>query len=820
LALLQPGSLLAFAFDQTPTPRPSPLVPADAQTQKKIRQVCLNLPLAFEKNEGQTDPQVRFIARGQGYSLFLTPAESVLSLSKSQPKSMNSKLLVPARDVVRMRLVGGNRLCRFEGLEKQTGKSNYFIGNNPEKWRAEIEQYSKVRMAEVYPGIDMVYYGKQSQMEYDFVVKPGADPKTIRLKFEGAKSVKVGKTGDLQIKTTGGNLAFQAPAVYQGEGNQKTPVEGHFFQTAKGEVGFRIAAYDATKTLVIDPSLIYSTYLGGSGDDVALGIAVDAGGNAYVTGQATAGFPISGGAYQMALGGGNFDVFVSKLNVTGSTLIYSTYIGGNGTDGGTAIAINGTGNAFVTGQTTGNFPTTGGVVQTVFSASPSAFVVELNPFGSAIVYSTYLGGSGGSIGYGIAVDGGGNAYVTGYGYANFPTTAGAYQTAYGLSGLNGFVTKLSPGATSLVYSTYLGGTSGGGERAIAVDGAGNAYVTGQAAAGFPITAGVLQTVYGGGLYDAVVTKLNSTGSALVYATYLGGSNDDYGWAIDVDSGGNAYVTGQTSSPNFPITPGAYQTAFGGGIEAFVTKLNPTGTALSYSTYLGGGGITSGQGIVFDSSGQIYVTGYTSGNFPTTTGAYQTAFGGGNYDAFVALLNPVGGGASDLITATYLGGGGTDGGDGIALDSNKNVYVAGSAGAGFPTTAGTVQTNFAGINTDGFVTKLSMATPTNTPAPTNTPIPPCTSVFSISKNKYSPKTDLTQLTIQISLCAPGNCTVKFYNTAGEKVRTFIDNPTQPIGSFSKDWDGKNDKGEYVGSGVYYIAFMEPLGIHYGRVMIIQ
>ena len=680
----------------------------------------MNIPLSFEKNEGQTDPQVRFLARGQGYSLFLTPAEAVLTMCKSK----NTKPQTQLRDVVRMRLMGGNRLCRFEGQEKQSGKSNYFIGPNPEKWRTGIEQYSKVRMSNVYPGIDMVYYGKQSQMEYDFVVQPGADPSDIHLKFEGMKSVSVGKEGNLLIKTVGGNLIFHAPVIYQGEGTEKIRVRGQFLQRARGEVGFELGAYDATKTLVIDPSLIYSTYLGGSDDDFATAIAEDGGGNAYITGQTSGNFPVSAGPYQSAFGGGPTDAFVAKFNVSGNFLLYATYMGGNGTDEGWGIAVNGAGNAFVTGQTNGNFPATGGVVQPAYGGgAQNAFVAELNTFGSALIFSTYLGGSGGSVGYGIVVDGGGEHLCDWRGSRELHHHGrGLPAPLWGERGQR-FRDQTESRRDRSALFHLSGWAQYGYETAIALDGAGDAYVTGEAQVNFPATAGTFQTVYGGGLYDAVVAKLNPTGTALLYGTYIGGSGNDFGYAIAVDGAGNAFVTGFTTSPNFPTTGGAYQTVLNGAQDAFVLKLNPAGAALPYSTYLGGNGTTSGQGIAVDPSGNIYVTGSTTGNFPTTPGAIQPAFGGGTSDAFVAVINPVGAGANDLVASTYLGGSGNDTAYGLVLDSSQNVYIAGITSGAFPTTAGAFQTNYGGGNSDAFVAKLSMATPTNTPQPTNTPVPP-------------------------------------------------------------------------------------------------
>jgi len=334
---------------------------------------------------------------------------------------------------------------------------------------------------------------------------------------------------------------------------------------------------------------------------------------------------------------------VTKLNPTGSGLVYSTYLGGSGDDNGTSIGVDAAGNAYVMGGTSStNFPTTAGAFQRTFGGGISdAFVTKLNPAGSGLVYSTYLGGSGSEGGFGIAVDAGGNAYVTGHtGSTNFPTTTGAFQTSFGGGGFDAFVTKLNSTGSALVYSTYLGSSGTDNGNGIAVDAAGNAYVTGDTtSANFPTTTGAFQTTFRGGFDDAFVTKLNSTGSALVYSTYLGGSSTDNGTSIAVDAVGNAYVTGGTFSTNFPTTTGAFQTTLSGLEDAFVTKLNPLGTGLVYSTYLGGSGSDVGDGITVDAlpTPNAYVTGFTdSTNFPTTAGAFQTTLGGGE-DAFVAKI---------------------------------------------------------------------------------------------------------------------------------------------------------------------------------------
>ena len=447
---------------------------------------------------------------------------------------------------------------------------------------------------------------------------------------------------------------------------------------------------------MIDPVLVYSTYLGGSGDDESFRIAVDASGNAYVAGfTPSTSYPTTAGAFQPSYGGGNYDAFVSKLNPSGTALVYSTYLGGNDFDSGYGIAADGSGNAYVTGFTAStNFPTTVGAFQTSYGGGINdAYVTKLNPSGTALVYSTYLGSSDADGGYRIVVDGSGNTYVAGIttdfspGATDFPTTAGAAQTSYGGGGYDTFVTKLNPTGTGLVYSTYLGGSSDETVNVLTVDGVGNAYVTGATiSTNFPTTAGAFQTGYGGGNRDAFVSKLNPSGTALVYSTYLGGNDFDAGFGIAVDGAGNAYVTGSTVSTNFPTTAGALQTSYGGGgNDAYVTKLNPSGTALVYSTYFGSSGSDGGSSIAVDGLGNAYFVGSTSStNIPTTPDAFQTSSGGGS-DAMLVKLNSAG---TALVYSTYFGGTGADSGAGIVLDGSGSAYITGlTASSNFPTTPG-------------------------------------------------------------------------------------------------------------------------------------
>ncbi|HEV2177808.1 MAG TPA: choice-of-anchor D domain-containing protein [Terriglobia bacterium] len=518
------------------------------------------------------------------------------------------------------------------------------------------------------------------------------------------------------VKISGGEARFHTPVVYQPSRTpnpeSRTPVDGHYRFNGH-HVTFSVGTYDRTKPLVIDPALSYSTYLGGSSGDQGYGVAVDASGDAYVAGGTTStDFPTTLGAFQTSYRG-NADAFVTKLNPTGSALVYSTYLGGNMDDNGSGIAVDTNGDAYVTGQTgSTDFPTTPGVIQPAYGGNLDAYVTELNPTGSALIYSTYLGGNGNEAGAGINVDALGNAYVTGLtASANFPITPGAFQTSCSAcNGTNGnaFVTELNPVGSALVYSTYLGGSTSDSGQGIALDPSGNAYVAGIARSlDFPTTPGAFQTALKGA-QDAFLTKLNSTGSALVYSTYLGGSSLDQAQGIAVDASGNAYVTGYTSSSDFPTTPGAFQTTCSNcaNDHDFVTKVDPTGSTLVYSTYLGGSGTEFGYGIAVDASDDAYVTGSTTSfDFPTTPGAFQTR-NAGSYDASVTELNPAG---STPIYSTFLGGSGVDTGFGIRVDASGSIYIVGGTGStDFPATPGAFQTSCGGGCLGGgnaFVTKF-------------------------------------------------------------------------------------------------------------------
>lgn len=948
--------------------------------QARLAEAYGKLPLSFEANQGQFDQQVQFLARGSGYGLYLTASEAVLVVTKSAPRkeeprvksasALESKFRsaqrgsleadgrakavkqsAPQYTTVHMKLEGANAKAEAQAMEELPGQTNYFIGNNPQKWRTGIPSYAKVMYREVYPGVDLVYYGRQQQLEYDFVVAPGVDPARIKLNFEGAQSIDVDAQGDLILHTEGGDIRQHKPVVYQEVDGARQEVPSRYEMKDQRRVGFKIESYDANKPLVIDPVLTYSTFLGGSSGDAGNSIAVDAAGSAYVTGwTSSSDFPLS---HPMDSDAGLVDVFVSKLNPDGSALLYSTYLGGSDTDFGYSVAVDNVGQAYLTGYTySADFPLMN-PLQPSLHGKDDAFVTKLNSQGSAFIYSTYLGASSYDVGFEVKTDADGNAYVAGATFSHDLATVNPFQAAkqgdqafkstngggdwsasdtglnaarmgdlaidpahpatlYAASergifkstdggstwvesnnGIDSFadVTKvvvnpvqtsnlwigttrrlyrssdagstwtgsfqgnvyalaldpvnpstifaslygqvwkstdggqtwtsqissfpdipgdvtafaIDPTHTSTVYAgtdglgvykstdgginwdsisvglpvnfirinaltinpanpsiLYVGmgehgvyrSTNGGGQwsavnngltinndvYALTIDPAhpsviyagtngsgifkstngGNSWsanatgLTNRVVKDVEIDPTASSKVYAvtDSLSDVFVTKLDPAGSAQLYATYLGGNEDDQGFSIAVDGDGNAYLTGQTRSTNFPLAS-PLQPTFASpnsfSNDAFVTKLDPSGAHLSYSTYLGGNGEEEGADMVVDAAGNAYVAGIAIQldpalpmTFPVTPGAFRTTFNDGSYsDAFVTKINAAG---SNLAYSTYLGGNDGDFAYSIAVGSNGQAVVTGETySTNFPIVGPTQgRLNF----NDAFVTRFN------------------------------------------------------------------------------------------------------------------
>jgi hypothetical protein len=724
LALIMPAKKSAFFDTSQPTAKER------KNSNAQPRADFANLPLSFEANTGQSDQQVRFLSRNRGYNLFLTEKEAVLNLTPANNASLEKKLSVKKpvaqSPVIRIKPEGTNAGAIIEGLEPLETKSNYLVGRDSQHWQTNVTNYAKVAYRNIYMGIDLIYYGNQQQIEYDFKLAPGADASRIRLDISGAKSLKIADNGDLLIDTVSGLLRQHAPKAYQDIEGTRQKVASRYVLSGKGKIGFALGQYDRSKALVIDPVLSYATLLGGVGlgGDWGNAIAVDGSGNIYVTGYTTAAnFPKTSGAFQQTFSGGNttpaYDAFLTKLNPSGTGIVYSTYIGGNGSDVGDAIAVDASGNAYVSGSTySTNFPVTSGAYQSVCGGRNDAFVIKLNATGTAPLYATYLGGSHAEgFGGGLAIDAAGNAYVGARTYSNnFPTTPGAFQTSLNRGVFcnecpDGFITKLNPTGTGLVYSTFLGGGNNDYLEGLALGADGSLYVTGATqSTNFPTTPGALQQTkadtYNYYDLDAFVTRLSPNGNSALYSTYLGAIESDFANAIAVDASGNAFVTGRTQSAGFPTTAGTYQTVFNSSSagDIFVTKLNSTGTSLLYGTFLGGEKDDGARAIAVDATGNAVIAGVTSSyNFPTSTNAFQRNYSGDN-DAFVMQLNTTG---TQILYSSLFGDKGADTANDVAIDSQARIYITGGTySMQFPVTQGSAWNAGPG-ESDVFVVKINL-----------------------------------------------------------------------------------------------------------------
>ncbi len=716
------------------------------------------------------------MARGAGYKLFLTQEEAVFSLrtqssSASRPEVGHGRRFAPKpasseenlNSILRMRLAGGNPQAQLASSDPLPGKTNYYVGNNPANWHANVAQYARVSYKEVYPGIDVAFYGERNKLEFDFIVAPQSSTAAIGLAFAGARGITTNALGDLVIYTAAGNAVVQKPVAYQQLNDSRQPVDARFVLKAGNLVGLELGGYDHSRQLVIDPSVTYATYLGGANEDEVFALAIDNANNVFVTGESdsTSEWPTSAGGNVPANHG--FDVFVTKLTASGA-LSYTTFVGGSSADSGLAIAVDSSHAAYVTGITestdfpvsgTAPQPTTGGGgnctnTKKVSAPCSDAFALKLDASGNT-VWATYIGGSNDDDGYAIALDSLGNAWVAGDSFSGdfYPISHAnaTLETNFNNGGTlsppadDGFVVEISPAGTGpFLFATYLGGSFGDQINAIAIDGANNVYAAGETnSTDFPTTAGAYQKTCGSdskcnangstSFYDAFVTKVAAGGASLSYSTYIGGSSDDYAFAIALDASANAYLTGETTNDDssttpavpFPTTKGAFSTAYNAAAasNAFVTELNPAGSGLVYSSFLGGSNEDFGGGIVVDSFGDSYVTGMTqSADFPITSNAVQSQLNGNsstsNSDAFVTQFLAGGG---QLGFSTYFGGSMDENANAsgavgtIALDSSRNIWIGGSTNStNFPVTATTAaQPTFGGNPYDGFVAEISSAT---------------------------------------------------------------------------------------------------------------
>ena len=710
-----------------------------------------NLPLYFEAAPSQANHPAQFIARGSDYQFLISPAEVQLNLQKTDAATHE----ISSR-TVRMQFVGANPRAQIQGAAELPGKINYLVGNNPAQWHTGVATFGRARVAQLYPGVNLVYYGNQRQLEYDFTIAPGANPGAIKIHFEGVDKISIGAQGELILTVGKGEIRQPAPVIYQMINGARKAVSGGYRLVNARTVAFAIDQYDHKLPLVIDPILSFSTYFGGNSSDTAWSVALDTNdGSIYIAGQtlskqlsSTNKAPFSTtGAFQTNFAGGSItgDAFVAKFNNTAQSLIYLTYFGGSGDDVAYGIAVDGDGNAYITGATDStNFP----VINTIPGGAKiggtynqyakaylaDAFIAKLDASGSNLIYSSYLGGGNADTAYGIALDSTTNVYVTGFTYStNFPTTSNAFQNHLAVTNwayqayynANAFVAEISASGTNLLYSSYLGGTNFDQGKGITVDNSNCVYVTGfTASTNFPTTNAIYQSLiqtnfngtnqvvvtnfFNGALlngstkvtagYDAFVAKFTPSCTGLVYSTFLGGTNNDEANHIAVDGLGNAYVTGWTVSTNFPNTAADVANLHNGltnnvgaslpVTNAFLTQItwNGTNAAIGYSAVFGGtkrGDMDVGQSVALDPSGDAFVVGSSSStNFPTfNVPALLGATNAGRSDVFVIAFNT---NCSAILYSGYLGGSADDYGYGIAVDALTNAYIAGqTASAKFP-----------------------------------------------------------------------------------------------------------------------------------------
>jgi Beta-propeller repeat len=655
-------------------------------------------PAFFVENHGQAPSTVRYVMRRPSGTVFFASSGLTIALPETS---------------LEMRFVNGAVDPSLQGRAKLSAVANFFEGSNPSKWRSNATLFQQLVYKQLWPGIDAVYSTTKDVFKSEFRVAPGASAALIRWNYGAASQVRKKVDGSIEIRVGGETVHEEAPEVYQLINGNRVPVASDYDIEANGDVGFKVGPYDSSAELVIDPVIVFTSLLGGSSQDQASAVAADAYGNVVVAGwTSSTNFPVMAASRQPQFGG-SVDAFVAKFGGNGSDLIFCTFIGGNGDDRATGLALDTAGNIYVAGHTAStNFPIVS-AVQTKLNGPEDAFVAKLNPAGTKLLYSTFFGGSNVDAANAIAVDIFGQAYIGGdTSSTDLPILNGAYTTNQG--GQDGFVAKFTSAGTAVVYSTYLGGTAADHIAAIAVDTAGNTYVTGSTfSVNFPVSQAVQAAT--GGNQDAFVTEILPGGNALVFSTYLGGSGGfaglpEAGQAIALDIAGNIYVAGTTSSSNFPVTASALQPTFAGGnVDGFLTQYAPGGQRMNYSSFLGGSGLDLINGIAADSFGYVSVTGQTSSiDFPVARGVQKQL--NGNYDAFVTkfLFN---GSTCALVNSSYLGGSGNDSATGIALNRNGDALVAGLTGSyDFPIVVPLSSTKaFQSTNlglTNAFVAKLA------------------------------------------------------------------------------------------------------------------
>lgn len=713
----------------------------------------------FIENRGQWPPEVLYMCRLSGHTAWITRKGLLIDFQRIEPLSRISDTSMPSSlckgHRIYMRLIGASPHPQVEPKTQKPHYYNFFIGNNPDRWVSFVRAYEEVWLREVYPGIHLRYYTEGKQLRYDFVVDPGADLSQVRFTLNGTERTQLTEKG-LHLQTVFGEVYVCELRTFQ-EGKALPTT----FVRQNDTYTIQVAHYNPQKSLWIDP-LIYSTFLGAENYDAATAIAVTPTGEAIITGWTMSQqFDTTPGAYQTTNAG--YDVFITKLSPDGSSLIFSTYLGGTDIDQADDLTIDGTGAIYVAGRTSSlNWPVLNAPQPTYGGGPADAFITKLSPTGNTLLHSTYVGGSDADRAYGIAVDGNSAVYATGFtSSSDFPTTTGALQATYGGGAYDAFVVKMNSGGSTWSYATYLGGNRTDIGRALQVDATGTVYVGGETdSPNFPVTPGCFQNIPGGlNSVDVFIAKITPTSGGLVYATYLGGNTDDYIRDLQINSAGEVYVAGNTEG-NFPTTSGVVQNTYrGGGADGFITKLNTSGSGLVFSTYLGGNNIDVVFGIGLGPNGDIYVAGQTnSTNYPTTPGAYQRLYAGSK-DGFLTKLNPS---ASAILYSTYIGGSNSDEAYDIAVDATGAALLAGETySLNYPVTPNAYQTTFTPAttyHTEAFVSKLCPIGVALTSAPSTANQTACigSPITSIQYQIYgTPSFSLTGLPPGVSYTVSGN-----------------------------------------------------------------
>lgn len=776
--------------------------PGFAETREsQINSKLIKLQLPFIVNKGQCDENVKFYARTFGGTVFITKnGEIIYSLPQAEYEK-NVKGLALKEEII------GGKVKNVMAAGQAITRVSYFKGKESSKWQNNIPAYELINMGEVYEDIDLKLKAYGNNVEKLFIVKSGAKPENIRLRFIGAKGLRINKADELEVDTDLGLVTFSKPVAYQENTGKKNFVEVAYIVNGD-EYGFTVNDYDREAILIIDP-LLASTFLGGSdADDCQPFIITDGNGDIYVAGHSfSSDFPTTPGVFDESFNGDE-DIFISKLDGDLKTIYSSTYLGGGGEDDGTCnLILDKNGNVYVVGFTiSSDFPTTPGAYNEDYNGGDwDVFLAKFNSDLTTLLASTFLGGSDIDVAFSIALDNSSNVCVTGVTLSSdFPTTPGAYNESYNMA----YISRLNSDLTSLTASTFLGGNDEDWCYSITLDESGNVYVAGTTlSSDFPTTAGAFNEIYNGGDQyggDAFVSKFNPDLTTLSASTFLGGSGYDGCRSMTLDESGNVYLVGDTWSSDFPTNTLAYDQSHNGDRDIFISRLDNDLTILSASTLIGGSSREYGVSITLDGFGNVYVTGGTeSSDFPTTSAVYDGSHNG-YQDGYVSRLD------NDLTTlsaSTFIGGAKEDYCSSITLDGSGNVYVAGITWSlDFPTTRGAYAESHLGGDVDVFISKfdslLSFGTSIVDKKESAVATPTHFVLYDNYPNPFNPVT-----TICFDIPFETNVYLSICDISGKLVKTLLSNFHSP-GKYVIEWDGADDNGQKVVSGVYFYCLETP------------